>query len=275
MRTLFTTMAFAGLLALAACTTPSKARQTASESASPAQQIQSFFESSAPVTTAEILQILKPYSTSRDFLLASEKYTKQSFETLGVPFSEQDGYDLATWLRDPKNASVFEGIMMYVDDPADDSEQIWKTLNRELRTGKLTKKSQAHLKKILSALEALPTQQGLFFRGTSMPVEFLKQAQAKPATVFTEPGFFSSSLDPGVALRFTGDLASGEPYEGKIKVLMIVRGFDAKPVSALHSFHAAELEMLIKPGARFQVRRVILNQAQNPGHAVVFLEQLR
>lgn len=238
------------------------------------RQLDAYFSPRQPANFAQIKESLLGFDQDFENAGLGAVYQFDTLKRLGVP-SGPEGFDFEAWEKaHAKNKRIARGMRLYVDDPADDSEQIWLSINKGLRSGNLAARLRQPLADILFAMENLPPIKGYLFRGTSQPVALLKEAEKGPVLV-TEPGFSSTSVLPGVALRFANQLEETALKKSqRMNALLVIRGEGARPVSVFHREHSHEQEGLLAPGARFRFVRVVYDRPENPRNAVVFAELL-
>ena len=147
-------------------------------------------------------------------------------------------------------------IVQYALGDESDDEQIYVTINRDLRDGKPD--SAATTKWVTSMRQAmwhLPRYEGISFRGTRLTSARVKKYyQLNQPTV--DPGFLSTALNPSTALKFAMPGINGDEDprdKEKIAVFFVIRGKTGRPVSQFAHLHAHESEILFANGTPFKV----------------------
>jgi len=140
-------------------------------------------------------------------------------------------------------------IFQYTYGNDSDDEQIYVTVNRELRDPKPDPKNVTDwTTKMRQALWHLPRFEGTSFRGTRLTADRIDKyyPKGKPAS---ELAFVSSSIEPSTALKFADPAVNGDPGDdGKIAIVQVILGKTGRPVSFFAFQHSHEQEILFPNG---------------------------
>jgi hypothetical protein len=167
-------------------------------------------------------------------------------------------------------------INRYVEESHGQEDSNFLKANRQLRAGgALDADLQKYVTSLDKALTKLPRLVGYTFRGATLAEKTLLEeyTEGKPVT---EKAFTSSSLNPATAYAYAFPKESSffrgiKPLaEGEVRVLFIIQGKSAHPVSYFSEFWA-EAEALFNKGAEFNVKAV--SPRQDDGSRYVVLEE--
>lgn len=231
------------------------------------KRLLTFFVVSAILSTS-VLAKAQPASfdeaqNSFNSLLESSEIQGLQNEYRSMMFSFM-GTDVLTWIE--QNPETFRAINDYVDDPPDGSAPLWETTNSKLSRGQALSAREADFKKRLEkALNILPEYRCTCFRGGALSKKALETY--RESSVITNPTFYSTSIDPSVALRFSESSA-----KGSYQTIFIVQVHRGSPMSSFHQFHWTEYEVLLKAGTQLRVQKSFVNDVQKK--AFIFLEQI-
>jgi hypothetical protein len=116
------------------------------------------------------------------------------------------------------------------------------------------------------ALKTLPNYEGTVYRGTSIPVDLVKNLQV--GSIYSDPGFLSTSADKGVATGF------GSAYGGNVSVLLQIEGkHQGKNVDPVSAYKGVEKEVLFDANSHFKVTK-ISKDPDGKKRPVIHLEQI-
>jgi hypothetical protein len=147
-------------------------------------------------------------------------------------------------------------IVQYALGDESDDEQIYVTINRDLRDPKPDSAStEKWVTGMRQAMWRLPRFEGISFRGTRLsPARVKKYYQLSQSIV--DPGFLSTSLNLSTALKFADPEVNGDDEatkKEKLAVIFIVHGKTGRPVSKFAHMHDHETEILFANGSPFTV----------------------
>jgi hypothetical protein len=132
-------------------------------------------------------------------------------------------------------------------------------MNRQIREGTVDDIWQGRVNATRGGIDALPTYDGISYRGTNLPDHKIDELATGR---YTEEAFGSSSLDPGAANNFirpTGDNPTMFTIEGH-------SGVNVSPFSA----YRGEAEILFRDGVRYDV---LVNEVDANGIRQVVLRE--
>lgn len=176
-----------------------------------------------------------------------------------------------------RHPRAYLGIKYYVDDPGNMDVPYWQSINKKLRERKgLTKKEREVKEEILFGMQSIPSISGIVFRGVKFRPEIFAEIKAKfeKNIQHTELAFLSTSIDPGVAHKFS-KLHPNSDDPNRISTLMILRIFKGSPMSIFppDPAYRYEIEALLEPGSRFQIKK-ILESKEHP-KAIIYMDQIQ
>lgn len=205
-----------------------------------ASDIERYFRKNERKDWSSLEKQLDTYSES--FLEKSANLYDLVLKNLGAP----DGEERLEWIRSTDWIMTING---YVEEASNDDGNLYTALNRALRQGKpLSADLKKYDAELRAALKKLPNIEGYTFRGATWSEKELEKYVV--GEVVTELGYFSTSLVPGVAKRFSKLPASAKP--NRMSVLYLVKAKTGKPVS-FFSEYWVEMESLITGGTKFRV----------------------
>lgn len=157
------------------------------------------------------------------------------------------------FLEAPENAWAL-AIIEYTLGNESDDEQIYVTVNRELRDGRPdSAEVSAWTKRMREAMWRLPRFEGFSFRGTRLKPEQIEKYY-QVGKVAQDLAFISTSLSPSTAFKFAAPDVNGVAEPEKISLVFVVIGKSGRPVSNFAHMHSHEQEILFANGTPMTVK---------------------
>ncbi len=237
----------------------SKKRSVSSEAVSsslettslPWAEYRFFQEAIANPSQVNFSKLMENYdSLSKHASELANVYRNYSTRFLGI-----DPENMEAWLADPNHARLRSGIMYYIDDPGNMDVPYWVAINTKLRKKlPLTSEEKQVKDQILWSLDRMPQISGVVFRGVKMTPDRYQSLKQLVGMNYTELGFTSSSISPGISARF-GQIFSSDSDKNRVECLWIMKIKRGGAVSYFHydPYMFEELEALLEPGASFRV----------------------
>lgn len=145
-------------------------------------------------------------------------------------------------------------IVEYTLGNESDEEQIYVTVNRELRDAAPDSELvSSWTKRMREAMWRLPRYEGISFRGTRLRPDQIARYYnvGQPAM---DLAFISTSLSASTAFKFADPSVNGEVEPDKISLVFVVIGKTGRPVSNFAHGHSHEQEILFANGTPMTVR---------------------
>ena len=236
-------------------------------------------------------QVHLPFSQSINELSVTAKTYEQAIETLeneiqtsgennsvldqfemSQPLSPQHFKDMESWNKnlsawykaDKRRSALYD----YAAGKDKKGFPIFLSINTKLRTKKaLSPKEQDFVNNLNQTLAELPTYSGIAFRGAIFQDSKIIETY-KEGTIFTEQGFYSTSVNPQVAFEFAGlsgiSQAIFEDHPEAKSALYIISVKVGSAISAVRAYgEKDESEVLIPSGQKFLVKKVLTATDQN------------
>lgn len=144
-------------------------------------------------------------------------------------------------------------LMQYTLGNESDDEQIYVTVNRELRDGRPDSEMvSSWTKRMREAMWRLPLFEGISFRGTRLRPDQIARYYVVGQTA-QDLAFISTSVNPSTAFKFADPDVNGVPEPEKVSLVFVVIGKTGRPVSNFAHGHAHEQEILFANGTPMTV----------------------
>ncbi|AGH95777.1 ADP-ribosyltransferase [Pseudobdellovibrio exovorus] len=145
-------------------------------------------------------------------------------------------------------------IIEYTLGNESDDEQIYVTVNRELRDGRPDSAAVSQwTKRMREAMWRLPRFEGISFRGTRLKPEQIEKYY-QVGKVAQDLAFISTSLSPTTAFKFADPDVNGVIDNEKVSIVFVVLGKTGRPVSNFAHMHSHEQEILFANGTPMTVK---------------------
>lgn len=158
------------------------------------------------------------------------------------------------FVQAPENAWALP-IVEYTLGNESDEEQIYVTVNRELRdTAPDSEMVSSWTRRMREAMWRLPRYEGISFRGTRLRPDQIERYYPV-AQQAVDLAFISTSLSPGTAFKFAHLNPAGDSQDEneKIALVFVVIGKTGRPVSNFAHGHSHEQEILFANGTPMTV----------------------
>ncbi|MNJ98532.1 putative NAD(+)--arginine ADP-ribosyltransferase Vis precursor [compost metagenome] len=219
---------------------------------------ESLFQNSQNLQYSTVAEEFSKSISDPGIEILSDRYSEDLFQALEID-------DLLEWMS--KHPDIVKGAYAYVNDPLDDSPQLWLTTNQKLRKGEsLNQKEQKFVADLQLSMKLLPNYRGLVFRGGALRIASLRKYVS--GALVLEPSFTSTSVAPEVALNFSAVAKS----EDRLSVIFVIKVIKGTPVSIFHQDHWVEKEILLSPQQTFKVHHVLVDDTKKK--AIVIMEQM-
>lgn len=161
--------------------------------------------------------------------------------------------DFYEFMEAPENEWA-SAIIEYTLGNESDDEQIYVTVNRELRDGRPDSVEVSQwTKRMREAMWRIPRFEGISFRGTRLKPEQIEKYY-QVGKIAQDLAFISTSLSPSTAFKFADPSVNGVVDNEKISIVFVILGKTGRPVSNFAHMHSHEQEILFANGTPMIVK---------------------